>query len=509
MIKSVSKEWVLIGLIAVLKLALHFLTFSNYELHRDALLYFSLGQHLEWGYASVPPGIGMIAALSTTIFGNTVFALRVVPALVGFFSVILVGKIVLELKGGTRAILIACLAFVLSPAFLRSNALFQPVSFNQFFWLLSGWLFIRLVRTENQRYWLLIFIAWGLAFLVKYSIAFFIVSSLLALLFSENRRLLFSGYFFVGGILALILISPNLYWQYQHNWPVVHHMSELQRTQFVNVSVTGFLIDQLLMNLPGVFIWITGFGVFLLVRKEKRYRFLPWAFLLTVTLLLVLHGKSYYTLGFYSILFALGGVALEKYYKPGWQLFCLTFAIVVVLPLLPFSLPLLGMERMAVYSKPTAELTNRWEDGKVYVLPQDYADMTGWKELGELVGKSWKSLPDSVKSNAFIFAQNYGQAGAVNFYGAKYGCPQPICFNDQFLLWAPDLIDPRPLLYIGEDMGNIEFFYQNVQLIGEIRNPYFRENGLKLYYCTDPTDEFPAFYAEKVHRLKAVYSRSD
>ncbi|RKD90225.1 glycosyltransferase family 39 protein [Mangrovibacterium diazotrophicum] len=508
MIKSVSKEWVLIGLIAFFKLALHLLTFANYELHRDALLYFSLGQDLEWGYASVPPGIGLIAALTTTVFGSTTFALRVVPALIGSFSVILIGKIVLELKGGTRAILIACLAFVLSPAFLRSNALFQPVSFNQFFWLLSGLLIIRLVRSENPRYWLLIFFAWALAFLVKYSIAFFIVASLLALVLSENRRLLFSGYFFIGGFLAILLISPNLYWQYQHNWPLVHHMSELQRTQFVNVSVTGFLIDQLLMNLPGVFIWVIGFGVFLLIRKEKKYRFLAFTFLLIVIMLLLLHGKAYYTLGFYSILFALGGVALERYFKPGWQLFCLAFALVILLPLLPFSLPMLGMERMAAYSKPTAEFTNRWEDGNVYALPQDYADMTGWKELGELVGKSWAALPDSVKTNTFIFAQNYGQAGAVNFYGAKYGCPRPICFNDEFLLWAPDSVGSKSLLYIDQDRGDIGFLYQNIQLLGEVQNPYFRENGLKLYFCTDPVPEFPSFYAEKVNRLRAVYTRS-
>ncbi len=507
MVPAVSKEWKLIGIIAFLKLALHLLTFANYELHRDALLYFSLGQNLAWGYASVPPGIGVVAALTTAVFGDSVFALRLIPAVVGFFSVILVGKIVLELHGGKRAILIACLAFVLSPAFLRSNALFQPVSFNQFFWLMSGFLFIRLVRSENPGYWLPIFGILGLAFLFKYSIAFFIVSVLLTLFLSGHRRLFFSGYFLVGGVVAVMIISPNLYWQYQHNWPLIHHMGELQRTQFAHVSVSGFLLDQLLMNIPGVFVWTIGFVTFLVYRKEKKYRFLPMAFLITVVILLLLHGKSYYTLGFYSILFALGGVAIEKYYKPGWLLTYLIFMVVTLLPLLPFSLPILGMERMAAYSKPVAQFTNRWEDGKVYILPQDYADMTGWKELGELVGKTWSELPDSVKSSCFIFAQNYGEAGAVNFYGAKYACPQPISFNDEFLLWAPDSVGMKPLLYIDNDMGDIEFLYQNVQFVGEIQNPYFRENGLKLYYCTNPIQAFPAFYADKVKRLKEIYQR--
>ncbi|WP_163712196.1 glycosyltransferase family 39 protein [Mangrovibacterium lignilyticum] len=509
MFKSVSNEWKLIGVIAFMKLALHLFTFANYELHRDAFLYFSLAQHLDWGYASVPPGIAVVAAFATGVFGNTVFALRIIPALLGFFSVILVGKIVLELKGGTRAILIACLAFVLSPAFLRSNALFQPVSFNQFFWLWSGYLLIRLVRTENTRYWLLVFSVWGVAFLTKYSIAFFLVSSLLALFFSGHRRLFFSGHFLLGGLIAVLIISPNLYWQYQHNWPLIHHMSELQKTQFANVSIIGFVLDQFLMNIPGFFIWTIGLIRFLFFRSVRKYRFIPLAFLLTVAVLLLMQGKSYYTLGFYSILFALGGVAIEKYRKPGWQLFYLVFMPIVLLPLLPFSLPMLGLERMARYSKSSAQFTNRWEDGKVYQLPQDYADMTGWRELGELVGKSWQALPDSVKKNAFIFAQNYGQAGAVNFYGEKYGCPQPVCFNDQFLFWAPDTIGMQPLLYIDQDMGDIEFLYQDVKLIGQVQNPYFRENGLKLYYCTNPISGFPTFYGNKVKELKSVYSKPE
>ena len=148
-----------------------------------------------------------------------------------------------ELKGGIWAIIIVASAFVLSPAFLRSNTLFQPVSNNQFFWLLSAYLILKLLKTWNTKIWTGIFIVFGIAFLNKYSITFFILSFFFAILITEHRILFRSKYLFIGCISGIIIIMPNLIWQYNHNWPVIIHMSELQKTQFVNVSLSGFIID--------------------------------------------------------------------------------------------------------------------------------------------------------------------------------------------------------------------------------------------------------------------------
>ena len=148
--KIKQTEIIITGL-ALFKFLIHLLTNTNYELHRDALLYYSLGEHLDWGYTSVPPFIAVIARLSTTLFGNTTFALRFFTAVIGSISVIIIAKIVKELKGGTLAIVIATLAFIFSPAFLRSNTLFQPVSFNQFFWLLSGYFIVKLINIKYPK----------------------------------------------------------------------------------------------------------------------------------------------------------------------------------------------------------------------------------------------------------------------------------------------------------------------------------------------------------------------
>ena len=157
---------------------------------------------------------------------------------------------------------------------------------------------------------------------------------------------------------------------------------------------------------------------------------------------------------------------------------------------------------MEKYSKKTAEFTNRWEDGKVHNLPQDYADMIGWKELADLVINTYKNLPEESKKNFSIFADEYGTAGAILFYGNDKGLPEPICFNDNFLLWAPDSIYTNVLICVNDNIGDIDWLFENKRLAGQIHNKFFRENGIQVYVCTQPKDTLSLFYVRKVSELK-------
>ena len=203
---------------------LHFLTNTNYELHRDAYLYLALGDHLDFGYWSVPPMIAVLGKLTRFLFGDSVFAIRLFPALIGAISVVIIGMIVRNLGGKKWAILIACTAYIFSLAFLRSNTLLQPVAFNQFYWLLISLFIVKLVQTKNPKYWLHLGVIYGLAFLNKYSIAFLVVAFFIALVLTRDRHLFRSKYFLVGASLAFLIILPNLVWQYNHNFPVVKRM---------------------------------------------------------------------------------------------------------------------------------------------------------------------------------------------------------------------------------------------------------------------------------------------
>jgi hypothetical protein len=504
MTKSKKEWWIILGF-AILKLAIHFLTNTNYELHRDAFLYYTLGEHPAWGYVSVPSFIAILSKVSIFLFGNTVFALRLFPALVGSLSVIVIGKMVKELNGGKWAIFIALIAFIFSPAFLRSNTLFQPVSFNQFFWLLSGLLILKLVKTQNSRNWIWLFLCFGVAFWNKYSISFLIISFLIALLLTKQRVLFRSGYFFIGGIFAVIIILPNLLWQHHYHWPLLYHMAELQKNQLVNVSVMDFMLGQVVMNFHALIIWLIGLFTFLLVKTEKEYRIFALLYLFTILFVALFNGKSYYTLGLYSILFVLGGVALEKYFKP-WLRYGVVFLTVLIsLPLLPFSLPVFSHEKMAEYSANTAEITNRWEDGSVHNLPQDYADMICWKELSEKVIETYNKLPERSKKNCFVFAEEYAVAGAITFYKKENKMPEPLSFSDNFLLWAPDSISPEVVIYVNHKIGDMASLFHNIRQVNRIENKYFRENGLRIYVCTQPVKEFPQFYSKKLASLKSKF----
>jgi len=504
----ISGAWKIILSIALIKLIIHLIVSTNYELHRDAYLYLAQSDHLAWGYASVPPSIAVFGKLITSLFGYSALSIRLLPALLGSTSVIIVGLIVKELKGKNTAILIACLAFLLSPAYLRTNSLFQPVVFNQFYWLLSGFIIIKLIKTYNPKYWIILFIIWGFAFMNKYSISFFILAFFLALLITKHRKLLLSKYFLIGTFTGLIIILPNLIWQFNHDWPVIQHMQELQKSQLVHVKPVNFILDQFIMNFHAVWVWLIGLFAFIFLKQERQYQLLAWLYLFILLILLTTSGKSYYTLGVYPILFALGGYAAEKYLAN--RLYFLRYIVIAFLftgiPLIPYGLPVFGVEKMEAYSRKTAHLTNnmllRWEDGKIHRLPQDFADMIGWKELSKIVVQTYQDLPSKEKENCLIYAENYGQAGAVKYYGKKHGLPEPISFSDSFLWWAPDSIDSRTLIYINDKPGDIEQLFNEYKVTGALDNPLFRENGLKIYLCRNPKDSFPIFYARMVKELK-------
>jgi hypothetical protein len=506
---KVSSYWIIAIVLVLIKLTIHFLTSSNYELHRDEMLYFAQGNHLSFGFISTPPFIGFLAFIAHCIFGYSEFGVKLFPAIAGAASVFIIALFVKELGGKNLALVLAGLGYICSGAFLRSNGLFMPVCFDQFFWLLSSFLVFKMVNRNNPKLWLWIGLVFGLAFLNKYAIIFFVFAIILALLISEQRKFLFSKYLLFGFLIGFLVTIPNILWQYYHNWPVVRHMIELQRTQLINVSSTNFLLDQVIMCFPSIFIWSSGLLMILFLSKEKKFRFIAYSFFIVVSIILLGRGKSYYTLGAYPMLFALGGYTMEKYLQGKLiyvNYFVLFLALSISILAAPLELPVASFELVKKYCDPqTGFLPQRWEDGKIHPIPQDYADMTGWKELTGIVLKAYNQLNNSEKKRCTIYAENYGQAGAIQFYGHNYGLPAPISFCDSYLLWAPDTISNGPFIYINNEVGDMDDFFKNYPEIGHVNNEYFRENGIIVLLCTNPKNQWKDFYAQKVLRLKSIY----
>jgi hypothetical protein len=298
-----------------------------------------------------------------------------------------------------------------------------------------------------------------------------------------------------------------------HNWPVVGHMEELRRTQLVNVRPADFLLMQMLMNLHAVVVWMLGLFFLLFDREGEKFRILGLTFLFVVLILMILSGKAYYTLGAYPALFAAGGVAIEVWCAQRWRFLkpvILGAMILIFLPVLPYSLPVLSFDKMAAYAEASKEFglegILRWEDGRVHRLPQDYADMTGWRELAERVIEAYQSLPAAEQAGCAIYADNYGQAGAIKYYAKPYGLPEPVSFSETFILWAPDSVEASTLIYVNDELGeDIQHFFGDIELAGQVNNEYFRENGLQVYLCKNPSRDFQAFYREKVGLIKSRY----
>ncbi len=507
---KITSFWIITLILAAAKLTVHLLTYSMYELHRDEMLYFAMGDHLSFGYASTPPFVGFLAFIAKSVFGYSEFGIKLLPALAGVASVVLMALMVREMGGKNMALIIAGTGFIAAAAFLRTNSMFQPVSFDQLFWLLSAYLALRLVNTGNLKLWFWIGAVFGLAFLNKYSIVFFAFALVAAILISKHRKLIFTRQFVIGMFIGFLVILPNVVWQYTHNWPVVHHMAELQRTQLVHVNITGFLIEQLMNCSFSTFIWLVGLVALLFFRAEKQYRFLALAFLLTIFVIVLGHGKAYYTLGAYTMMLAAGGYTMEKYFRKKWAVLnYLTIAIAIVgsIWVLPMELPVASFNKVAKLCDPeTGKFPQRWEDGEIHPIPQDYADMTGWKELTEITAKAYNSLDEIQKKTCMIYAENYGLAGAVNFYGHSLGLPKPFSMSDSYLLWAPDSATNGPFIYINNEVGDIDKLFNTFPEVGRVNNPYFRENGVRVFLCTDPKENWKQFYSQKIKEMKSIYN---
>ncbi|MBD8488872.1 glycosyltransferase family 39 protein [Echinicola sp. CAU 1574] len=502
----------LIASFALLKLLVHFMTYDHYELHRDAYLYYAQSEHLDWGFIAVPPLVGAIGKLATTIFGHTTFALRFFPALIGALNVFLVGLMVVELRGKWKAVSLACLAYLLSPAYLHTNSLFQPVSFNHFFWLWSAYFVLRLIHRNDPKYWFWLAMTFGLGFLNKYSIVFFFAGFLLALAFSKHRQLYLNKYFLWACLLAIAIILPNLIWQYQHTWPVMMHMKALRETQLVNVRISDFLIAQLIMNAQALLLWLMALILLLFHPKERTFQVFGLTFLIVVFLQIAGSGKAYYTLGAYPMLFAFGAYHVEKY-TGKWAIPTTVFLLVLMFAGLYLSIPYDGIPLVRAENI-AGKSSHRWEDGNYHKIPQDMADMTGWKELGEAVASVYKDLGPENKDNVDIFCNNYGQAGAVMFYGKSVNVPQPISTNGSFVFWSPDSLSKEYFILVDHDPGDedgsnemLPVFFKKVELVKTIDNPYFRENGTNIYLCQHPTVVVKEHYKKLMGVEKGKYKR--
>ena len=504
----------LIIFLALLKIIIpYFLQSPIYEPHRDEFLYLAEGHHMAWGFMEVPPMLSIFAWL-TNIFGDSIFWIKLWPSLFGAATFIVAARIVQSLGGKNFAIFLLFLPFIFG-VYLRLFFLFQPNTPEVFFWTMIAYSIIRFVQTKSNNWLYVLGVSIGLGMMSKYSVAFFTVSIFIGLLLTKHRTIFLNKHLWYGSFLGLLIFLPNLTWQYNHHFPVIHHMKELQRTQLQYISPLDFLKDQLLMNLPCFFIWLAGLWFVSFTYKGRAYRFIGWTYLIVIILFLITHGKNYYALGAYPVLFAFGAYHLEQFTLIKRRALKIVF---VVIPFaagiffIPVLLPIFSPEKLDNFYKDTGMKNGgalKWEDQKDHPLPQDFSDMLGWEEMAQKVSAAYEKLDSNEKKQTILFCDNYGQAGAVNFYAAKYHLPQAYSDNASFLYWLPDSVRIHNLVLVTDDTEEMQHpFIKNFSsaiVNDSITNTYARERGDLIITLKNANDDFNKMFKEKIAKDKAAF----
>jgi hypothetical protein len=497
------------GLIALITVIVHMATYKVLGFHRDELLYLALGKHPAAGYWSNPPFIGIVSYFLQLLPGKTLFILRLLPALAGALLIILTGLMTRELGGKTYAQLLACITLSVSILFLRAFSMFQPVCFDILFWSLILYAFLRYIITEKPVYLILVGVAFGFGFLNKYMVIFLAAGLAIGVIPTSFRGLWISKYAWFALFISLVLFLPNIIWQYIHGFPVLYHMKELKETQLVNVKRMNIIIDQLLIFTFGAVVWLTGLIWILRAENAKKFRVMGYAYVAILLIFLILRGKSYYLAGFYPILFAAGGVSWEMSLKrTGSRIFLVVILVGLSIPLLPGAIPFMSVPGLVKYFSNVQpeigrEALLRWEDGKMHPLPQDYADMLGWDELGGIMMKACDTIKD--KERIMIYCENYGQAGAVDYCASCHNMPKSVSFADAYLLWAPDTISKTKnvFMYVNHELGgDVDSLFANIIVAGSVKNTYAREYGATVYMCREPRRNFSEFWHRRVLEVR-------
>lgn len=505
-----KKEYKVLFLLAFIKFILPFLLQNPlYEPHRDEFLYLAEAHHMAWGYMESPPLLSVFAWMSNW-FGHGIFWIKLWPALFGAFTYFIVGKIILHLGGKSFALFLAFLAFVLG-IFLRMHFLFQPNFLEVFFWTMIAYSVFRFIQTGKNKWLYVLGISAGFGMISKYSVAFFLLSILAGLLVTKDRKIFLNKHLYFAALIALLIFLPTLFWEYQNHFPVLVHMKELQQTQLQYVSPKGFLIDQFLMNLPCVFLWIAGlyFAVF---KQQGKFQVFGWAYFFIILLLLYLQGKNYYSAGVYPVLFAFGAFQLESFanaHSKVWKYAFIIIPLAIGIPVIPLGLPVAKPATLASYYK-KIHVQNvgflKWEDLKNHPLPQDFADMLGWKEMTEKTAGAYSTLTPEEKKNALIFADNYGEAGAINFYGKKYKLPEAYSDNASFLYWLPDSVHLENIILITDDKQEMQHpflkDFSSAILFDSVTNIYARERGSLIIILKGANEKMREMFRQKIEADK-------
>jgi len=483
-------ETALLCLLALAKLLLHFFTNGQYGYFRDELYYLDCSEHLDWGYVDQAPLIAVVTRAARVLFGDSLFALRLLPAVAGALLVLLTGLIARELGGKRFAQSLAALAVIVAPIYLLLGTLLTMNAFEPLFWMLSAYILLLIIKRKRPRLWPLFGVVAGFGLLNKHSMLFFGFAVTVGLLLTPDRKFLRSKWLWLGGFVAFLIFLPNVLWQVEHGWPTLEILKNVEVEKNYPITPSEFFTGQILLLHPLTFpLWLAGLYFYLGSKDGRPYRVLGWTYVLIFLIFICLRAKVYYLAPAYPMLFAAGACLTERLFEQSRRSWLkpATVSLLIAggLVTAPLALPVLPVESYIDYSRRLGIQSIRTENHRLDKLPQHFADMFGWKEMAATVAGVYHRLPPEERAKCAIFANNYGEAGAINFFGKDYGLPSAISGHQNHYLWGPRDYSGEVVITIGSDLEDLEQIFEQVELGATILHPYAMpyEDDLPIYVC--------------------------
>ncbi len=495
---------------AVVTLVIHLAANPHYGFFRDELYFIICGFHPAWGYVDQPPVAPLLAAASQ-LFGHSLFALRTVPAVFAAAGAYVTVLLAFEFGGGIFASALATLAYLAAGVLESFGAKVGPDMVGLWLWPLAALYVVRIVKEGDPRWWLAAGAATGIALESKYSVIFFAIALVLGLLLTPQRRVLRSKWFFAGAAAAIVIASPNFLWQGLHGFPMWDLLRNGAAGKNVVASPALFLFQQLLLtNLFASPIWIIGL-IWLLT--NSRARFLGYAYLILIAVMIAFHAKHYYPADVYPILMAAGSVPIETWTRRALVLRAVIVAATVAawLFFVPFSLPVLSETAMIDYGAfvgrtlHISRSTMQTEHGRHSALPEDWADMHGWPELASTVARIYYALPVQERDQAAIVASNYGEAAAIDFFGPLYGLPPAISGHNNYWLWGTHGYSGNVIIDVNGDCGRHDFpgLFRSARLAAHFDAPWVisYEDNIPISVCVGITQPLAKLWPQLRHYI--------
>jgi hypothetical protein len=492
--------------IALAKLAFHCYFNNQYDYFRDEFDYMACGNHPAWGYVDQPPMIPFLIHVWRAIAGDSLRSIRFIPALASSLLVVQTAVLAREFGGRRFALLLSAITIVDAPQYLSNGSLLGTNCLEPNLWMGCAYFAVLAIKRNDPRYWLWFGVVAGLGLEEKYSIAVFGLGIVIGLLLTAQRRVFLNPWIWVGGVAAFLVFLPNLLWNIHNHWPFVELMRNIRAEgRDVVLPLPQYFFQQTLLVHPFTApIWITGLIAFFISPRLKAYRALGWCYVVCFTIFFVLHGKNYYLAPVYPMLLAAGAVVIESAIegrridvsgtegliagrnRRAW----LKPAIVIVLlaagaHLAPVVVPVLSPDKFIAYMKYLPMKLPVMEHSHARaVLPQWYSDQFGWEEIVAETATAFNKLSPAERPGCGIFAQDYGQAGAIDFYGPRYGLPPALSGHQTYWLWGPRGYSGNCLIVLDDRRDRLEELFDSVEFVGiSADNPYALEQRIPVFLC--------------------------